>query len=71
MGAEETAAEVTAYLLDGTVTIVAPAGVDVPVTVPEGTRRSGPSGPLFGTPYAGARSAYHHSDGSLTVLALP
>jgi hypothetical protein len=71
IGAEETAAGVTAYLLDGTVTIVAPAGVDVPVTVPEGTRRSGPAGPLFGTPYAGARSAYHHSDGSLTVLALP
>jgi hypothetical protein len=65
------AAAVTAYLLDGVVTIEAPAGIDVPVTVPEGTRLAGPSGPLFGEPYAGARSGYHRTGGPPTTLVLP
>ncbi|MFJ5777406.1 hypothetical protein [Streptomyces sp. NPDC093094] len=50
---------VTAYRVGRTVTVTAPSGVQVPVTVPEGTRKQlllGTS--AFGTPYAGRRSAW-------------
>ncbi|MDT0391646.1 hypothetical protein [Streptomyces dubilierae] len=50
---------VTAYRIGTTVTVTAPSGTQVPVTVPNGTRQQlllGTS--TFGTPYAGARSAW-------------
>jgi hypothetical protein len=50
---------VTAYRVGGTVTVTAPSGVQIPVTVPEGTKKQlllGTS--TFGTPYAGRRSAW-------------
>jgi hypothetical protein len=49
------AGSVTAYLRDGVVTVQAPAGVEVPVTVPEG---SSAGGAAFGSPYGGERSAW-------------
>ncbi|MFJ8693639.1 hypothetical protein [Streptomyces roseolilacinus] len=53
------AGEVTAYRVGDTVTVQAPPGVSVPLTAPEGTRRKGLLGTdPFGTPYAGARSAW-------------
>ncbi|WP_242902266.1 hypothetical protein [Actinomadura terrae] len=55
--------EVTAYLQDGTVTVKAPGGLDVPVTAPEGTRQG--SDP-FGQAYAGERSAYKAGDFTIT-----
>ncbi|MFE7899586.1 hypothetical protein ACFU3E_19035 [Streptomyces sp. NPDC057424] len=50
---------VTAYRIGNTVTVTAPSGTQIPVTAPEGTKRQlllGTS--AFGTPYAGARSAW-------------
>ncbi|MFE7959015.1 hypothetical protein [Streptomyces sp. NPDC057413] len=50
---------VTAYRVGGTLTVTAPSGVQIPVTVPEGTKKQlllGTS--TFGTPYAGRRSAW-------------
>ncbi|MFI8216824.1 hypothetical protein [Streptomyces sp. NPDC085932] len=50
---------VTAYRIGTTVTVTAPSGTQIPVTVPNGTRQQlllGTS--TFGTPYAGARSAW-------------
>ncbi|MFJ3652418.1 hypothetical protein ACIPPR_03880 [Streptomyces nigra] len=50
---------VTAYRLGSKVTVSAPSGVQVPVTVPEGTRKQLLLGTaVFGTPYAGLRSAW-------------
>ncbi|MEV7077203.1 hypothetical protein AB0N88_01415 [Streptomyces sp. NPDC093516] len=50
---------VTAYRIGGTVTVTAPSGTQIPVTVPEGTRKQLALGTTaFGTPYAGARSAW-------------
>ena len=56
--------DVTAYVQDGTVTVKAPAGVDVPVTAPDGTTEGGDA---FGQSYAGERSAYRTGDVTLTV----
>lgn len=56
------AGTVTAYIQDGKVTVKAPAGLDVPLTMPEGTRKSAllfP--PLFGQQYGGERSAYEQT----------
>ncbi|WP_309096274.1 hypothetical protein [Streptomyces sp.] len=50
---------VTAYRIGNTVTVTAPSGTQIPVTVPNGTKQQlllGTS--AFGTPYAGARSAW-------------
>ncbi|MEU4462136.1 hypothetical protein AB0G20_00145 [Streptomyces sp. NPDC024017] len=50
---------VTAYRIGNTVTVSAPSGTQIPVTAPEGTKKQlllGTS--AFGTPYAGARSAW-------------
>ncbi|MFC8277084.1 hypothetical protein ACFUJR_32065 [Streptomyces sp. NPDC057271] len=53
------AGRVTAYRIGATVTVKAPSGVVAPVTVPEGTRKQLLLGTaVFGTPYAGARSAW-------------
>ncbi|EKX69270.1 hypothetical protein Sipo8835_12695 [Streptomyces ipomoeae] len=50
---------VTAYRIGTTVTVTAPAGTSIPVTAPEGTQKKLPLGTTaFGTPYAGARSAW-------------
>jgi hypothetical protein len=62
-----------AYVQDGKVTIQPPAGLAVPITVPEGTRDiSGLLGPLLGGPfgsvYAGERSDYK---AGTTTLSLP
>jgi hypothetical protein len=57
------------YLQDGRVVVHAPEGVDVPVTVPEGSRVGDD---LFGDAYAGARSAYLTPDGgNNSTVALP
>ncbi|MFF8829102.1 hypothetical protein [Streptomyces sp. NPDC015131] len=51
--------KVTAYRIGDKVTVKAPAGVTAPVTAPEGTRKNLLLGTAaFGTPYAGARSAW-------------
>jgi hypothetical protein len=53
------AGTVTAYRIGDTVTVQAPSGVVAPVTAPEGTRTQLLVGTAaFGTPYAGARSAW-------------
>ncbi|UUU34469.1 hypothetical protein JIX56_34060 [Streptomyces sp. CA-210063] len=50
---------VTAYRTGTTVTVTAPSGTEIPVTAPEGTVRQLAVGTTaFGTPYAGARSAW-------------
>lgn len=49
--------KVTAYRVGNTVTVTAPSGTDIPVTVPEGTKKQLLVGTTaFGTPYAGARN---------------
>ncbi|MFJ8583419.1 hypothetical protein ACIRD2_02000 [Streptomyces sp. NPDC093595] len=68
------AGRVTAYRIGGTVTVKAPAGVSAPVTAPEGTRKQQLLGSTaFGTPYAGARSAWTAPDllQSAITLTLP
>ncbi|MCT4353057.1 hypothetical protein M5362_07940 [Streptomyces sp. Je 1-79] len=53
------AGQVTAYRIGTAVTVKAPSGVTAPMTVPEGTRKQLVLGTeVFGTPYAGARSAW-------------
>ncbi|MGC4984602.1 hypothetical protein ACLQ18_28800 [Streptomyces sp. DT193] len=48
---------VTAYRVGNTVTVTAPSGTDIPVTVPEGTKKQLLVGTTaFGTSYAGARN---------------
>ncbi|MFF6784794.1 hypothetical protein [Streptomyces sp. NPDC012510] len=50
---------VTAYRIGTTVTVKAPSGTEIPVTAPKGTVTQLPLGTTaFGTPYAGARSAW-------------
>ncbi|MBD0837162.1 hypothetical protein [Streptomyces sp. TRM68416] len=50
---------VTAYRIGSTVTVTAPSRTQIPVTAPEGTRKQLLLGTTaFGTPYAGARSAW-------------
>ncbi|MFF9864279.1 hypothetical protein ACF1G0_02440 [Streptomyces sp. NPDC013953] len=68
------AGRVTAYRIGSTVTVKAPAGVTAPVTAPEGTRKQQLLGSTaFGTPYAGARSAWTAPDvlQSAITLTLP
>ncbi|MFF3319101.1 hypothetical protein ACFYV5_26855 [Streptomyces sp. NPDC003035] len=65
------AGQVTAYRIGTTVTVKAPAGVTAPVTAPEGTRKQlllGTS--AFGTPYAGARSAWTAPEPLQTAITL-
>ncbi|MEU2058897.1 hypothetical protein [Streptomyces sp. NPDC013455] len=65
------AGRVTAYRIGKTVTVGAPAGTRIPVTAPEGTRQQYllTSG-TFGTPYAGARSAWAAPGTAQTALTL-
>lgn len=51
------AGTVRAWVEGKTVTITAPAGTPVPVTLPNGTTSRQASGAGFGSPYGGARSA--------------
>jgi hypothetical protein len=62
---------VTAYVSGGVVTIDAPAGTTVPITVPEGTTVSTHDGPPFGDPYAGTRSGELTVATAATSLVLP
>ncbi|MBP2473398.1 hypothetical protein JOF53_002270 [Crossiella equi] len=69
------AGRVSGYIQDGRVYTTAPSGLDVPVTVPEGTRTPGLlgiiQGPLWGQQYAGERSDWRRSTGSTFTLVLP
>jgi hypothetical protein len=65
------AGSVTAYIRDGVVTLIAADGLEVPLTVPDGTHIDSESGPLYGAPYAGARSGYWRANGGPTLLVLP
>ncbi|MFF9013945.1 hypothetical protein ACF09C_13400 [Streptomyces sp. NPDC014870] len=68
------AGQVTAYRIGTAVTLKAPSGVTAPVTVPEGTRKQLLLGTaVFGTAYAGARSAWTAPEAlqSTTTLKLP
>ncbi|MEW2086307.1 hypothetical protein [Streptomyces sp. NPDC005283] len=65
---------VTAYRIGATVTVQAPSGVTAPVTAPEGTSKQLFLGTaVFGTPYAGARSAWTSPEllQSAVTLKLP
>ncbi|MGW1495079.1 hypothetical protein [Streptomyces sp. NPDC002402] len=66
--------KVTAYRIGDTVTVKAPSGVNAPVTAPEGTRKQLLLGStVFGSAYAGARSAWTVPDllQSAVTLKLP
>ncbi|MFF0729310.1 hypothetical protein [Streptomyces sp. NPDC004134] len=66
--------EVTAYRVGGTVTVRAPAGVEVPVTAPPGTRQRFSRGDAeVGRPYAGRAAGWTRADPvrELVVLRLP
>jgi hypothetical protein len=52
------AGTVTAWVEGKTVTVSAPPGTLVPVTVPAGTTVGSATGPAFGAPYGGAVSGY-------------
>ncbi|MGO1054859.1 Agd3-related carbohydrate-binding protein [Crossiella sp. CA198] len=74
--AQVAAGKVSGYILNGRVHTSAPSGVDVPITVPEGTRTPGMlggliQGPLWGQVYAGERSDWRRSNGSAFTLVLP
>ncbi|MGW9449170.1 hypothetical protein [Streptomyces sp. NPDC055632] len=60
--------QITAYRVGATVTVEGPSGTTVPVTVPEGTLRSGSA---FGEAYAGGRSGWTSLAGAPLSLALP
>ncbi|MGV9241161.1 hypothetical protein ACWDN9_34300, partial [Streptomyces nigra] len=60
--------QVTAYRIGDTVTVDAPAGVDVPATMPDGTTRSGTA---FGQAYAGHRSGWTDPATGPLTLTLP
>jgi hypothetical protein len=63
--------QVTAYRIGGQVTVTAPSGTQIPVTAPEGTKRQLLIGTTpFGTPYAGARSAWTTPAALQTALTL-
>ncbi|MER8043187.1 hypothetical protein [Streptomyces sp. NPDC094032] len=65
------AGQVTAYRIGTTITVKAPSGTDVPLTVPEGTRKQLLLGTTpFGTAYAGARSAWTTPDLLQTAITL-
>lgn len=62
---------VTAYRLGSKVTVSAPSGVQIPVTVREGTRKQLLLGTaVFGTPYAGLRSAWTTPEPLQTAVTL-
>ncbi|MEU1043394.1 hypothetical protein [Streptomyces sp. NPDC005907] len=62
---------VTAYRVGRAVTVSAPSGTQIPVTAPEGTRKQTLLGTsVFGTPYAGRRSAWTTPDTLQTALRL-
>ncbi|WP_326795215.1 hypothetical protein OG946_06675 [Streptomyces sp. NBC_01808] len=66
--------KVTAYRVGGTVTVRAPAGVEVPVTAPPGTRQRFSRGDAeVGRPYAGRAAGWTRADPvrELVVLRLP
>ncbi|MEO3767837.1 hypothetical protein [Streptomyces sp. B5E4] len=66
--------EVTAYRVGGTVTVRAPAGVEVPLTAPPGTRqRFGRGDAKVGRPYAGRAAGWTRADPvrEPVVLRLP
>jgi hypothetical protein len=66
------AGTVTGHLQDGRVVVDAPAGLDVPLTVPQGSHRSNRAGPVFGEPYAGERSGWTRAEaGTVLTVALP
>lgn len=56
------------YVRDGQLTVLAPNGLSVPVTVPSGSTSEGGA---FGQSYAGERSDWLTSDGTAIVLTLP
>ncbi|KOX30457.1 MULTISPECIES: hypothetical protein [unclassified Streptomyces] len=60
--------QITAYRIGDTVTVEGPSGTTVPVTVPEGTLRSGSA---FGEAYAGGRSGWTSLAGAALTLELP
>ncbi|GAA0286184.1 hypothetical protein GCM10010302_25580 [Streptomyces polychromogenes] len=62
------AGRVTAYRVGDTVTVTAPAGLDVTATLPAGTRLGTAA---FGSPYAGRVSGWTPSAGSPLELTLP
>ena len=63
--------KVTAYRIGNTVTVTAPNGTMIPVTVPDGTRKQQLlGGPAFGTPYAGERSGWDKPGPLQTALTL-
>ncbi|WP_254705541.1 hypothetical protein [Streptomyces vilmorinianum] len=65
------AGKVTAYRVGTTVTVKAPSGVTAPVTAPEGTRKQLLLGTaVFGTPYAGARSAWTAPESLQSAITL-
>jgi hypothetical protein len=64
------------YIQDGKVTVTGPSTLDIPLTMPEGTKRTSLLGSAaFGTAYAGERSSYERVSSSLTgssvVLTVP
>ncbi|MEU1279249.1 hypothetical protein [Streptomyces sp. NPDC005805] len=63
--------EVTAHRTGNTVTVHAPAGVDVPATVPTGTTDATAGGSAFGTPYAGAVSGWAAGEAGTLTLTVP
>lgn len=66
--------KVTAYRVGGTVTVRAPAGVEVPVTAPPGTRQRFSRGDAeVGRPYAGRAAGWTRADPvrERVVLRLP
>ncbi|MFF9061903.1 hypothetical protein ACF09K_24885 [Streptomyces sp. NPDC014882] len=60
--------EATAYRVGGTVTVEAPAGLRIPVTLPTGSTLDGAA---YGAPYAGLVSGWTPSAGTPLTLALP
>ncbi|MBB5794273.1 hypothetical protein ACIP4U_04615 [Streptomyces caelestis] len=62
---------VTAYRIGTTVTVTAPSGTQIPVTAPDGTQKQLLLGTAaFGTPYAGARSAWTTPEALQSALTL-
>ncbi|WP_166026989.1 hypothetical protein [Streptomyces chilikensis] len=62
------AGQVTAHRIGSTVTVKAPAGVDVTASMPGGTTLNGAA---FGTAYAGTVSGWKSSSGTPLTLTLP
>ncbi|MCP2257889.1 hypothetical protein LX15_001575 [Streptoalloteichus tenebrarius] len=61
--------DVEAYQRGAVITVRGPAGIEVPLTVPEGSRVGSATGAAFGEPYGGERSAFTRlATGALTVV---